>query len=145
MKHYPVENVCLYTSVHFPIVSNQKSIALFDNCLVNSISLVSNNYLGSNNCSVENNFHILVKSCLHLLFCLDYFLCETLFSFEWISFTLHIIFPFVPLRKSCALCDNCLVSITSLVSNNYLGSNKCSVDNHLHFSCECLVSYCSSI
>ena len=117
----------------FPIVSYQKSIALFDNCLVYSISLVSNNYLGSNNCSVENNFHFSSK-CLvyYLLFCLDYCLCETLFSLECLSFTLHIIFPFVPLRKSCALCDNCLVYITSLVSNNYLGSNNCSVENNFH-------------
>ena len=61
MKHYPVENFYLYTSLHFPIVPNQKSIALFDNCLVYSVSLVSNNYLGSNNCSVENNFHLLVN------------------------------------------------------------------------------------
>ena len=132
MKHYPVKNVCLCTSLHFPIVPNQKSIALFDNCLVYSISLVSNNYLGSNNCSVENNFHLLVMSCLHLLFCLDYCLCETLFSLECLSFTLQIIFPFVPLRKSCALCDNCLVYSISLVSNNYLGSNNCSVENNFH-------------
>ena len=61
MKHYPVENFYLYTSLHFPIVPNQKSIALFDNFLVYSISLVSNNYLGSNNCSVETNFYLLVN------------------------------------------------------------------------------------
>ena len=71
-------------------------------------------------------------SYLHLLFCLDYCLCETLFSLECLSFTLHIIFPFVPLRKRCALCDNCLVYITSLISNNYLGSNNCSVENNFH-------------
>ena len=59
-------------------------------------------------------------SCLDLIFRLDYCLCETLFSLECLSFTLHIIFPFVPLRKSCALCDSCLVYSTSLVSNNYL-------------------------
>ena len=84
-------------------------------------------------------------SCLHLLFYLDYCLCETLFSLECLSFTLHIIFPFVPLRKSCALCDSCLVYSTSLVSNNYLGSNNCSVENKFHFTSECLVSYCSSV
>ena len=84
-------------------------------------------------------------SCLHLLFYLDHCLCETLFSLECLSFTLHIIFPFVPLRKSCALCDYCLVYSTSLVSNNYRGSNNCSVENNFHFTSECLVSYCSSV
>ena len=71
-------------------------------------------------------------SCLDLIFRLDYCLCETLFSLECLSFTLLIIFPFVPLRKSCALCDNCLVYSISLVSNNYLGSNNCSVENNFH-------------
>ena len=132
MKHYPFENVCLYTSLHFPIVSNQKSIALFDNCLVYSVSLVSNNYLGSNNCSVENNFHLLVNVLFTFALLFRLLLCETLFSLECVSFTLHIIFPFVPLRKSCALRENCLVYITSLVSNNYLGSHNCSVENNFH-------------
>ena len=56
-------------------------------------------------------------------------------------FTLHVVFPLVPIQKCRVLCDNCLVYGTSLVSNNYLGSNKCSVDNHFHFSSEWLVSY----
>ena len=132
MKLYPVENVCLYTSVHFPIVSNQKSIALFDNCLVYSISLVSNNYLGSNNCSVENNFHILVNVFFPIALLFRLLSVWNIIHFRMSIFTLHIIFPFVPLRKSCALCDNCLVYITSLVSNNYLGSNNCSVENNFH-------------
>ena len=71
-------------------------------------------------------------SCFLLLFNLDYCLHETLSSLERLSFTLHIIFPLVPLQKSCALRDNCLVYITSLVSNNYLGSNNCSVENKFH-------------
>ena len=57
-------------------------------------------------------------------------------------FTLHVISPLVPIQKSSALWDNCLVYRTSLISNNYLGSNKCSVDNNLHFSRECLLSIC---
>ena len=149
---------CLSFTLHiiFPLVPIQKSRGLCDNCLVYITSLVSNNYLGSNKCSVDNHFHfssecfvsssLLFDYCLcHLLFCLDYCLCQTLFSLECLSFTLHIIFPLVPIQKSRGLCDNCLVYITSLVSNNYLGSNKCSVDNHFHFSSECLVSYCSSV
>ena len=95
-------------------------------------SLVSNNYLGSNNCSVENNFHLLVNVLFTSALLFRLLLCETLFSLECLSFTLHIIFPFVPLRKSCALRENCLVYITSLVSNNYLGSNNCSVENNFH-------------
>ena len=137
---------CLSFTLHiiFPFVPLRKSCALCDSCLVYSTSLVSKNYRGSNNCSVENNSFYKWMSCFLLLFNLDYCLCETLFSLECLSFTLHIIFPFVPLRKSCALCDNCLVYITSLVSNNYRGSNNCSVENNFHFISECLVSYCSS-
>ena len=145
MKHYPVENVHLYTSLHFPIVFNQKSIALIDNCLVYSISLVSNNYLGSNNCSVENNFHLLVNVLFTSALLFRLLSVRNIIQLRMNIFYTSHHFPFVPLRKSCALCDNCPVYITSLVSNNYLGSNKYSVDNHFHFSCECLVSYCSSI
>ena len=54
---YPVENVFLYTSRHFPLVPNQKSCALCDNCHVYSTSIVFNVYLGSNRFSVDNNFH----------------------------------------------------------------------------------------
>ena len=71
-------------------------------------------------------------SCLHMLFCLDYCLYETLFSLECLSFTLYVIFPLVRIQKSRAFCDNCLVYSISLVSNNYLGSNNCSVENNFH-------------
>ena len=131
-----------YTS--FSLVPIQKSIALFDNCLVYSVSLVSNNYLGSNNCSVENNFHLLVNVLFTSALLFRLLLCETLSSWECLS--LHYTsFSLVPIQKSIALCDYCLVYSISLVSNNYLGSNNCSVDKHFHFSSECLVSYCYSI
>ena len=168
MKHYPVENVYLYTTRHFTLVPIQKSSALFDNCLVYNFSLVSNNYLGSNNSSVENNFHILVNVLFTSALLFRLLSVWNIIHFRMSIFTLHIIFHFDPLRKSCALCDNCLVYITSLVSNNYLGSNNCSVENNFHllvnvlftsallfrllsftltqyhFRRECLVSYCSS-
>ena len=145
MKHYPVENVYLYTSRHFPLVPIQKSCALCDNCIVYSISLVSNNYRGSNNYSVENHFHFrsecLVSYCssVKTTVCMKHYPVENVYLYT----TRH--FPLVPIQKSSALCDDCLVYSTSLVSNNYIGSNKCSVDNHFHFSSECLVSYCSSV
>ena len=139
------ENVYLYTSLHIPPFPIQKSCALCDDCLVYSISLVSNNYLGLNNCSVENNFHLLVKVLFPSALLFRLLSVWNIILFRMSIFTLHVIFPFVLIQKSCALCDNCLVYSTSLVSNNYLGSNKCSVDNHFHFSSECLVSYCSSI
>ena len=60
-------------------------------------------------------------------------------------FSVNVIFPFAPFQKSCDLSDDCLVYSTSLVFNNYLGSNKCSVDDNFHFSGECLVSFCSSV
>ena len=127
------------------IVPNQKCIALCDYCLVYSISLVSNNYLGSNKSSVENDFHLQVNVLFPIV--LQF---RPLSVWNFIQFRMSIFytshhFLLVPLRKSCSLRDNCLVYITSLVSNNYLGSNKCSVDNHFHFSSEFFVSYCSSI
>ena len=145
MIHYPVENVHLYTSLHFPIVSNQKSMALIDDCVVYSISLVSNNYLGSNNCSVENNFHLLVNVLFTSALLFRLLSVWNIIQFRMYIFTLHVIFSLVLIQKKRALCDNCLVYITSLVSNNYLGSNNCSVENNFHFTSECLVSYCSSI
>ena len=145
MKHYLVENVYLYTSLHFPIVPNQKSIALFNNCLVYITSLVFNNYPGSNNCSVENNFHLLVNILFTSALLFRQLSVWNIIHLRMSIFALHFIFPFVPLRKSCALCDNCLVYITSLVFNNYPGSNNCSVENNFHFTSECLVYYCNSI
>ena len=97
-------------------------------------------------------------------------------------FTLHVVFPLVPILKcrnislqsSCmktfsslsiftlhgsnkcsispcsysempiVLCDNCLVYGTSLVSNNYLGSNKCSVDT-LHLIFPLVSVFCATL
>ena len=132
MQHYSVENVYLYTSLHFPIFPNQKSIALFDNCLVYRISLVSNNYRGSNNCSVENNFHFrgecLVSYCssVKTTVCMKHYPVENVYLYT----TRH--FPLVPIQKSSALFDNCLAYSFSLVSNIYRGSNNCSVENNFH-------------
>ena len=131
--------------VVFPLVPVQKSRVLWDNCIVYITSLVSKNYLGSNYCSVENNFHLLVKVLFPSALLFRLLSVWNIIQFRMSIFTLHVIFHFVPIQKSCALRDNCLVYSTSLVSNNYLGSNKCSVNNHFHFSSECLVSYCSSI
>ena len=119
-----------YTSHHFPLVPLRKSCALRDNCLVYITSLVSNNYLGSNNCFVENNFHLLVNVLFPIALQLRLLSVWNIIQLRTSIFTLHVIFPLVPIQKSRALCDNCLVYDTSLVSNNYLGSNKCSVDNN---------------
>ena len=132
-------------NVIFPFDPLQKCCAMRDNCLVYITSLVSNNYLGSNNCSVENNFHLLVKVLFPSALLFRPLSVWKIIQLRMSIFTLHVIFPFVPIQKSRVLWDNCLVYITSLVSNNYLGSNKCSVNNHFHLSSECLVSYCSSI
>ena len=127
------------------LVPIQKSSALWDNCLVYSTSLVSNNYLGSNNCSVENNFHLLVNLLFPIGFLFRPLSVWNIIQLRMSIFTLHVISALVPIQKSSALWDNCLVYSTSLISNNYLGSNKCSVDNNLHFSRECLVSICFSV
>ena len=70
-------------------------------------------------------------SCFLLLFNLDYCLYEALSSQEC-YLTLHVIFSLVPIEKYRALFDNCLVYSIFLVSNNYLGSNNCSVENNFH-------------
>ena len=105
MKHYPVENVYLYTSLHFPIVPNQKSIALCDHCLVYSISLVSNNYLGSNHCSVENNFNLPVNDLFTIALQFDYCLLWNIIQLRMSIFTLHFISPKFLIRKAllCAI------------------------------------------
>ena len=92
-------------NIIFPFAPIQKSRALCDNCLVYSTSLVSNNYLGLNNCSVENNFHLLVKVLFPLLFCLDYCLCETLSSLECLSLHFTSFSPLFLFRKAvlCAI------------------------------------------
>ena len=184
MKHYPVEYVYLYTSRHFPPCSYSEKQCLYENCPVYSTFLVSDNYLGSNKCSVDNNFHLLVNLLfpiallfrllsvwniiqlrmsiftLHVISAWFLFriavLCEitvlstvplkflatilvqtrVLLIITYISgmnvlfpsvllfrvlcvwniiklriyiFKLHVIFPLVPIQKSSALCDNCLV------------------------------------
>ena len=109
MKHYPVENVYLYTSRHFPLVPIQKSRGLCDNCLVYSISLVSNNYLVSNKCSVDNQFHFssewLVSYCTSIRLLSVWNIIQLRMSI----FTLHVVFPLVPILKCRVLCDHCLV------------------------------------
>ena len=116
----------------FPFDPLQKCCAMRDNCLVYITSLVSKNYLGSNNCSVENNFHLLVKVFFPSALLFKLLSVWNIIQFRMSIFTLHVIFLFVPLQKCCAMRDNCLVYITSLVSKNYLGSNNCSVENNFH-------------
>ena len=138
--------MCIFTlHVIFLLVPIQKSCALCDNWLVYSTSLVSNNYLGSNNCSVENNFHLQVKVLFPSALLFKPLSVWHIIQFGMSIFTLHVIFPLVPIQKSCVLCDNCLVYSTSLVSNNYLGSNNCSVENNFHLTSKCLISYCSAV
>ena len=146
VKHYPVDNVyLLHFTSYSPLFWFRKNCALCDNCLVHSTSLVSNHYLGSNNCSVDNHFHFssecLVSYCssIYTTVCMKHYPVEN----DCLYTSLH--FPIVSNQKSIALCDYCLVYSTSLVSNNYLGSNNCSVKNNFHFTSECLVSYCSSV
>ena len=131
--------------VVFPLVPIQKCRVLCDHCLLYRPSLVSNNYLGSNKCSVDNHFHLQVNVLFPIVLQFRLLSVWNIIQLRTSIFTLHVIFPLVPIQKSRALCDNCLVYSTSLVSNNYLGSNKCSVDNHFPFSSEWLVTYCTSI
>ena len=102
---------------------------------------VSNNYLDSIKCSVENNFHFLVNVCFPITLLFRPLSVWNFIQLRMSIFTLHVIFPHVPILKSSALCDNYLVHSTSLVSNNYLDSIKCSVENNFHF----LVNVCFPI
>ena len=129
----------------FPHGSYSEKQCLCDNCLVYSSSLVSNNYLVSNNCSVQNNFHLLVNLLFPIALLFRLLSVWNIIQLRMSIFTLHVISPLVPIQKISALWDSCLVYSTSLISNNYLDSNKCSVDNNLHFSRECLVSICFSV
>ena len=131
--------------VIFPLVPNQKSCALCDNCLVYSTSLVSSKYLGSNKCSVENNFHFTSERLVPIALLFRLLSVWNIIQLIMSIFSVNVIFPLVPIMKSCTLCDDCLVYSTSLVFNVYLGSNMCSVDNNFHFSDECLVSIYSSV
>ena len=132
MKHYPVENVYLYTSRHFPLVPIQKSRGLCDNCLVYSTSLVSNNYLVSNKCSVDNQFHFssewLVSYCTSIRLLSVWNIIQLRMSI----FTLHVVFLLFLFWNAVFCAITVLYTDPSLVSNNYLGSNKCSVDNNFH-------------
>ena len=116
----------------FPFVPLQKSSALRDNCFVYSTSPVSNNYLGSNNCSVENNFQFTYECLVSYWSSVYTSVCKKHYPVENVYLYTSRHFPLVPVQKSSALSDNCLVYSTSLISNNYLGSNKSSVDNDFH-------------
>ena len=94
---------------------------------------VSNNYLDSIICSVENNFHFLVNVCFPIALLFRPLSVWNIIQLTMSILSVNVIFPLVPIMKSCTLCDNCVVYSTSLVSNNYLGSNKFSVENNFHF------------
>ena len=135
----------LSVNVIFLLVLIMKSCSLCDNSVVYSTSLVSNNDLGSNKCSFENNFHFLDNVWFPIALLFGLLSVWNFIQLRMSIFTLHVIFLLVPIMKSCTLCDNCVVYSTSLVSNNYLDSIKCSVDYNFHFFNECLVSNCSSV
>ena len=132
-------------NVIFTFAPIHKSCAMCDNCLVYSTYPVSNNYLDSNNCSVENNFHFTIQCLVSYCSSVWNAVCMKHYPVENVYLTFLVIYSHVPILKSSALCDNCLVYSTSLVSSKYLGSIKYSVDNNLHLSRKCLVSNCSSV
>ena len=132
MKHYQVENVFLYTSRHFPpcSYSEKQCFVRWLSCLQYLSSL--NNYLETNNCSDQNNFHYLVNVLFQIVLLLRLMSVWNIIQLIMSMFTIHVIFHLIPIRKSSSFWDNCLVYSTSLVSNKNLGSNNCSVDNNFH-------------
>ena len=113
MKHYPVENVYLYTSLYFPIVTNQKSIALCDYCLVYSISLFSNNYRGSNSCSVENNIHFRRECLVSYCSSVKTTVCMKHYPVKNVNLDTSLHFPYFLIRKAllCSITVLCTVSL----------------------------------
>ena len=97
--------------VIFPLVPIQKSCALFDNWLVHVTSLVSNNYLGSNNCSVENNFHLLVKVLFPSALLFGNLSVWNIIQLWMLFFTLQVIFLLVPIQKSCGCAITVLYTV----------------------------------
>ena len=132
-------------NVIFPLVPTMKSCAMCDNCLVYSTYPVSNNYVGLNNCSVENNLHLLFNVLFPIALQFGMLSVWNIIQLRMYIFTPLVIYSHVPILKSCDMCDNCLVYSTYPVSNNYVGLNKYSVDYNFHFFNECLVSICSSV
>ena len=126
------ERLSFTLHIIFPLVPLRKSCALRDNCLVYITSLVSDNYLGSNNCSVENKFHLIVNVLFPIALQLRLLSVWNIIQLRTSIFTVTSFFPFAPLQKCCANRDNSLVYSISLVSNNYPGSNKSSVENDFH-------------
>ena len=68
--------------------------------------------------------------CFLLLFNLDHCLYETLSSWECLSLHFTSYSSLFLFRKAVFCAITVLYTDPSLVSNNYLGSNKCSVDNN---------------
>ena len=68
--------------------------------------------------------------CFLLLFNLDHCLYETLSSWECLSLHFTSCSSLFLFRKAVFCAITVLYTDPSLVSNNYLGSNKCSVDNN---------------
>ena len=103
----------LSVNVIFPLVPIMKSCTLCDNCVVYSTSLVSNNYLASNKCSVENNFHFLDNVWFPIALLFRLMSIWNIIQLTMSILSVNVIFPLVPYQKSCALCDNCLLYSTS--------------------------------
>ena len=127
-------------NVIFTFAPIHKSCAMCDNCLVYSTSLVCNNYLDSNKCSVENNFHFTIQCLVSYCSSVWNAVCMKNYPVENVYLYTPRHYSHVPFLKSCAMCDNCLVYSTYPVSNNYVGLNKYFVDYNFHFFNECLVS-----
>ena len=144
MKHYPVENVYLYTSRHFPLVPIQKSSALCHNCLLYSTSLISNNYLGSNNCHDVNNFHFLVNVLFPIALMFTLLSVWNIIQLRMSIFALHVISALVPIQKSSALWDNCLdYSNLQFLTTIKVQTTVLLIITFIY--CESLVSYSSSV
>ena len=130
--------------VIFPLDPIQKSSALCDNCLVYSTSLVSNNYLASTSVLLIITFISIENVLFTIAIQFRLLSVRNIIQLRMSIFTLHVITSLFLFRKA-VLCEITVLYTVPLVSNNYLGLNKCSVDNHFHFSSESFVSICSSV
>ena len=139
------ECLSLHFTSYFPLFLFRNAVFCAITVLYTDPSLVSNNYLGSKKCSVDNHFHF-SSECL-VSYCSQFRLLSVwnIIQLRMSIFTVNVIFPLCSSSEMSGNRDNCLVNSTFLVSNNYLNSNKCSLDNNFHFSSECIVYICSSV
>ena len=102
--------------VVFPRVPIQRSRVVCDNCLIYSTSLVSTTIYVQTSVLLIITFISLVNVLFPIALQCRLLSVWNIIQLRMSIFTLHVVFPRVPIQKSRVLCNNCLIYSTSLVS-----------------------------